>query len=783
MKPAITLFYKEFRQHGAFALAMVILCLLFQVTTYESGRWSGNHIPADMYLFIALIVTALYAAAAAALAYSTEHADNTYTFLRKLPISETSIALGKIGWVFCGTALVLLGNSLLAAVWILPGNVNSNLAVAFGLTILEMLVWGLFWSTRCRSQVHAIIAGIACASLSAWFIANVFSPSNNDSVLFYYSVVPHRSVFIAIVAIFAVWGALRWFTYDSQSPWPKIGSRSPADYGLLRYPKWIQPPFFALVHQHVRHASILYHIGIAAFFIFGFGIIGVHFLTQLYDNNNAYIQIWGGFYAALFAIIILLFWGNIFGHDQKNDSYRFLSRLGIHEGKVWWSRMLPAFICYLIPSLCILLVFAYEMKHASPYDWRGIDTRWDDFMYIFSIGLSVWLAPLAMGAFFSISFRSQMVAIALTIGGTLTLLIWMGLFIMLFGSWALWTTAPLALALLLASRLRATYWLRETFTWRSRLMPLIPFFAVLFAISFVALPFVRVYSVPYVSWAQIDSFFDQADLQVRRDPEKRKALLQYIVERGTVPPEYEAMLEMVWHIDKPFPAGLTYEEFLLLEYANHRRYLDSAERLFAPDNEPDIAKTFRRWGRLMPWERERFERALRIRLVARLVAAAGGHPDPQAITLTIFCNRMAYQSNSVFDEGLGWFYDDAYVDSPFDGWRWNWLPMREVEWAMEKWYAEYGSLPESLDDLVGVYLDSIPTHPFTEEPVRYYVDSPPPLGVGRWGLHMSFTKFGGDPIIDQREHRAAFDENGGTYFMLGNRVNVLLVEPTEEMLE
>ena len=234
MKPIITLFHKEFRQHGAFALAMVILCLLFQVATYESSRWFHQTVAPEMFLFIALVITALYAGAAAALAYSTEHADNTYTFLRKLPISTTTLALGKIGWVLCGTVLVLLCNSLLAAVWS-GGILDGNIAAAFGVSVLEMFIWGLFWSTRCRSQVHAMLAGFVCASLTAWLIANMFAPFNNDPVSFYLAVVPHRLVFIAVIACFALWGALRWFEFDasSQSLWRKPGSPAQAQPLLL----------------------------------------------------------------------------------------------------------------------------------------------------------------------------------------------------------------------------------------------------------------------------------------------------------------------------------------------------------------------------------------------------------------------------------------------------------------------------------------------------------------------------------------------------------------------
>ena len=111
------LFKKEFRQHVALAVAMVFMCLLMQVAYYEQGQWFQIQIYDGVFFSIALFLTALYAGAAAALAYSTEHADNTFIFLRKLPISHTMLAGGKIGWALCGTGLVLIANALLCAFW------------------------------------------------------------------------------------------------------------------------------------------------------------------------------------------------------------------------------------------------------------------------------------------------------------------------------------------------------------------------------------------------------------------------------------------------------------------------------------------------------------------------------------------------------------------------------------------------------------------------------------------------------------------------------------------
>jgi len=770
MKPVLTLFIKEFRQHGVFAPAMVVLCLLFQVTCCEGARWM-NYPPVEpeMYLFIAMIVTALYAGAAAALAYSTEHADNTFVFLRKLPISTTTIALGKIGWVICGTVLVLLCNSLLAAAWILPGGGNGgNVPLAFGVSIIEMLIWGLFWSTRCRSQVHAMIAAFICASFTAWFIGEgIGVPNANDITGKYLAAVPYRLCFIAIIALFALWGALRWFDSDT-----KISRFSwfAENFTFFRYPQKVQPSFLALVYQHILHASILYPLGIASFVFCSFLALSLFFGgSEFAKSPSVFIQVSLLITPSTVMGLILLFWGNIFGHDQRHDSYRFLSRLGIHEGKIWWSRMLPALLAYLLVFLCSFVVLWAD----------NTMSQGDQFVFMLAYWFSCWLAPLAMGAFFSISFRSQMVAIALTMCGSFALCCWMMIFQFLFGCSPLWTTVPVALSLLIASRLRAKYWLRETFTWRSRLIPLLPCFAVILAI-FVALPLVRIYSIPYVSWEQIAYYFDTADLQARRAPEKRNALLQYIAAHGTVPLEYKSILanKHNWR-HTPFPKGFTYEEYLLLEYADERQYANWFFTGHFPHNfSMESAKNdplF--YARYLPWERVREERALRMSLVAALVLSTNSVHwcwDVNAMKL-VYLQRKMLGSLAVFDERHRY----AHYSDVLQGSAWNRQPLDIASRAVAQWYREHKTFPESLDELVGTYLVTLPVHPWTDEPVRYYVNSPPPSSDRYYSYSFCDLLGKKDQTRDRNKAKDVFLKNGGTYLMLGKYVFVL-VEPAED---
>ena len=194
---------------------------------------------------------------------------------------------------------------------------------------------------------------------------------------------------------------------------------------------------------------------------------------------------------------------------------------------------------------------------------------------------TAWLVPMVVGAFVSVSFRSQVVAISLTFGGVALVGFLAIMLASLFGCSPLWTTIPVLLALLLASRIRTAYWLRETFTWRSRLIPLVPVFAIMLAVM-IAIPFVRVYSLPLVSWEQIDAYFDQADIQTARNPEKRKALIRHIAEHGDVSSGYQNRLynpRLGMYLDGGTnDIGMTVEEYLLVTYVQQRQHRDRSIR-------------------------------------------------------------------------------------------------------------------------------------------------------------------------------------------------------------
>jgi len=791
-----TLFKKECRQHGAFAIAMVCLCFMFQMGYYQQALWFNNTLDTVTFFSLAVLVAALYAGAAAALAYSTEHADNTFLFLRTLPITQGTLAAGKIGWVLCGTGLVLAANIFLAALW--GGAYDPQICLALGIAIIEAFVWGLFWSTRCRSQIHALLASYGCVVLTLYVITYLFA-SRVEAIDMYCEVAPYRLAACGIVGLFALRGTFRWFAYENK---PSLFVRLyPESLLLFGYPKTVQSPFLALVHQHMRHASLIYPFGILCFAVWTLGCCYICFWS---GNLDHHMRTWWWNMGIVISLVgMVLFWGNIFGADQRNDSYRYLSRLGIHEGTVWWSRMFPAMFFYFpvfVSYFCYYLVNVFGNVNV----FSG-ERNWTAIIVAASAMLTFWLTPMALGAFFSISFRSQMVAMALTGGGVFLPLFWMLFFASWFGSNPLWSTLPIVIALLVASRIRAAYWLRERYTWRSRLIPLCPVFATMLAVC-VALPFVRIYSVPYVSWKQIETYLAQAELPKSLQPEKRKELIEHLAKHNTLPPGYERLQSDILSV-RPLGSfdhiirsvveegksrvfeDYTYEECLLAGYVfYHEHAMRSFRNRMVSLMSWDYETTFERFQALLlssPWERARRERLLRMQIVGMLVDS-GSLQDKRAESLRDFCLLSPGMPG-----GHGFLDWDVHRDmfrGPLGERSLSQNTLQITFNALARWYDDHdNTLPESLDELIDLtdtpakYLDKIPTHPFSGKMVEYFRNAPPPEGFkdDRFSnaivVQFLGQGFGQRPLWQQRQDvHDAFIQTGGAYLRLNQFIYLIM---------
>jgi hypothetical protein len=390
------------------------------------------------------------------------------------------LAIGKIGWAICGILLVFVGNFfisilLIAALGQLPSKViwndifDKQVWFACSIAFAKVFLWGLFWSTRCRTQMSAVLGSYATPMLlmgTFLYIVHYvlyINPNDTEIAITYFCLTQ-----IVLVGFFAIWGVFRWFHYDTRR---SLFAKIVVDHHfvLFRYPKTVQSPFFALVHHHIRHATITYPFGILCFIVWSLGCIclcvpGIDDYVSDNDWQNTLRAV--VYITCLFGIF--LFWGTIFGHDQRNDSYKFLSRMGVPAGTVWWSRMLPALPLYVFGGLCFLgYYYVDEMFYGKGFN---VQLFWQEL----PLFILAWLAPIAIGSFVSISIRGQAASFIVTVAGTYVLFLWAFDWMYRLDISPLWTTLPICIALLVASRMRATYWLRDMFTWRTRLIPLVP---------------------------------------------------------------------------------------------------------------------------------------------------------------------------------------------------------------------------------------------------------------------------------------------------------------------
>ena len=449
---------------------------------------------------------------------------------------------------------------------------------------------------------------------------------------------------------------------------------------------------------HLRQASWLYSTGVICFFLWSLYFLALCCLPNETSGNIMGATWW---FPLILVGGMVLFWGTIFGHKKQNESYRMLSRLGVADGTIWRSRMLPATLLYVPVFVCFFCCLSIEMYEKEIIEQAGWTAVLLDILPMF---FTVWLVPLAMGAFVSISFRSRRTAIVFTVVGTILLLVWAMQGMNWFGCSLVWTTLPICIALLVASRLRTKDYLRNSYTWRSKFVPLTPVFAMMLAVL-AALPFVRVYSIPYISWEQIETYLDQADMPERLAPDKRKALIQHIASNDALPPGHDDFFALLFHIHKERPFLImeistfdileeyTYEEYLLLYYA-YCRHVALNPLLYSNRDRCCPPPVFLERLRYTPWEAARVDRVLRFQIISTLVGS-GSLQDEKAQSLVDWSTKWRWSASGL-DRDIMEFLS---ATSTPEGQQVR-MRLEPVAEAIENWYRRHGTFPESLDALV-----------------------------------------------------------------------------------
>ncbi|MDR0611474.1 MAG: hypothetical protein LBG58_15305 [Planctomycetaceae bacterium] len=734
----IVIFKKEFRQQYSLALAMLLFCFLIQLAVFATTSFPelfGHSRPS--FFGIALLLTALYVGAAAAVSFSTEHDEKTFGFLRSLPVSPLTVMLGKAAWVVTGTIFVLICSMI--PVVLSPSEItywrNQDNWFDMGIVIINVSVWGFFWSPLCRKQIHAVLTTYACTALTvflALLIAEhkipIFNYSNGETFLKQITV---------IVGIAAVYSMLQWFknvTYSKKT----VNFLQNENVMFCHLPVQ-QTPFFALLYQSVWHSLVLLVCYIIAMIILC--LLSLFFSFSSFDHATMFF---------LYGIIFLTIIGGgcIFGADQRNQSFRFLSRCGIAPGKIWWSRILPFGTVYF-PILIFVVI--NEFVFLIPRVGNGRMEE-NEFIFTVAVTISSWLISFSVGAFISIYCRSMLVSVALTGMTSLLLFLWLAFGWLLCRFNPLWTTLPLAVMLLIASRLRVADWLRERQTWRSLLKPLIPFFITI-TIIIGTIPLVRIYSIPYVSLEEAETLLDKIPLTERLSPEERKKLFQETAARLTQKLN-ENDLDRIkdwkkcsFHIQnllrrrdlKKFD-NLTEEElkrylknkytdtkeilqtmplfetWILYDYEIKTRIINGGLENIRLPFDDSMTKNILKRCRYLTWEKTRLLRRFNYQLHYYIHSGKStvGQSDYNKMLKML---KRVESSKGNFDV----LPDEWYVQTVSYLYTIDLFRLQLVYTALHLWYLEHDyTLPETLDELVGTYLDEIPRDPQTGTIMEYY---------------------------------------------------------------
>lgn len=539
--------WKEYRQQMPMAVALMVFVVLLQISTYVLWELMVSTFQMDRsynFLGIAVVISALYSASAAAILYSNEHEEKTYTFLRALPVPRHLLFAGKMTWLF-GSAtvflLVALVESFVLSVALFPGTLQVSPGEVLGFTfgaiggcVVLPIFWGLFWSTNMRYQMHALLATFVSASSSFWLIyagfAGVFNPNDSrfESVFGWWIV----GVFIVLsllIGAIGIYDAYRWHELCKDKTGKLTGllkffsiarpmEASMSDRMVRGSTMKVRGEFAALYFHTVRQSKALficaYAVGIA------FLIVQILFLGPPEKNvpQNPLSDI-------LMMLVIIAtyctafaFCGSVFSADQPKRCSFFADR-GVSPRKIWWSRVLAfgSVYYFFVFFGCVIFLIQYY------------DSSKDDIVFLlFGPGVAFIFTSVLFfsGVLVSQLCRSRIVAIVGTVVLASAISAWGFLIVTLFGTcisvdvalhycwgqpesvssvlWfflnnpAFWCTVPIFLCWIIASRVRSADWLRGrallTLRKGHRTVPLLLFGP--FLLICLLIPPFRVYSVP-----------------------------------------------------------------------------------------------------------------------------------------------------------------------------------------------------------------------------------------------------------------------------------------------
>jgi len=503
-KPVATLIWKEYRQQRLLVVALFVFSLLIQLSMCMMSILVPNNQFQTAYFSVAMFMTALYAAGAGAILFANEHEERTFTFLRSLPISGGTILTGKLSWLLASTLVLGLLTAFGSLIWLPFTEATDQPGVVFGVCgvgVIEALCWGLFWSPRCKSQLHSLLATFTCASVTTFLVSIVHREITGGAVEpwslnVYANAAIWRLAVILPVGAAGLVACKNWIHAKMTVQIP-VDAKKNWTYDSLKAMRPVRGEYRWLFWQVFRQSRgvILYGI-IAGLLILGCIAYYYKPLSSGQTNVMAADAILVPFFAILGLFTLVFYNGSVFAADQKTRTATMLAWRGVSPVKIWWSRILVFGIPHLVfAGILTMIVLFYEIR----FNYWGFFEEifsvrfFKNFLNIFT--LYAWC--FCVGQLLSQFFRSPIIAMVGTGATLVPLYLWVMLTWENFEFSPFWTTLPVMIGCLVATRLHTHDWLRGRklrVSWKRLVLPIvIPAAAIL-----TLIPIVRVYEIPKI---------------------------------------------------------------------------------------------------------------------------------------------------------------------------------------------------------------------------------------------------------------------------------------------
>jgi len=390
------------------------------------------------------------------------------------PVTAGQLLRGKLIAAFAMCSLFFLISIVIAflsiRLWDGPPVNNASLGASgsswlltymaiFGLGSVEFFAWSWLFSVLLSRPLNAAMLGIFFASLGIQLGVFLSFQQNIN----YGSLVPYqvawstRALVAGVVLAIAAVAAQRWLQTaparqrdlgkSGIATSPLATSRSPAKVSRLG----------RLVWQSVRQSWK--------------AVFGACFATLLISGALVLLSP----ELISFAVPLCLASGGLMGlaafsADQKPNGLKFLSAHGVSANELWFARVLPWLTSIPVVLATVYGATIYIMAIREEYSMLPqlilFGTGREDFLLgdvvarggLFTIGILVTYGGIAMGLCFSLGqfislvIRSRILAVVLTLAGSLPVIGWVAL-MGLGGVSIWWSVVPIGLAFCLGGRI------------------------------------------------------------------------------------------------------------------------------------------------------------------------------------------------------------------------------------------------------------------------------------------------------------------------------------------